>query len=87
MANHTWVEKDDLMVFFLCKFGVDNSPLSKQEIADVIGVSLGSVSYRIGNFNAINGVGNATNFAKLSLKVHEQYSKLSMQDLKSVAFN
>ena len=86
MANHTWVEKDDLMVFFLCKFGVENSPLSKQEVADKIGVSLGSVSYRIGNFNAINGVGNATNFAKLSLKVHEKYSNLSMQKLKAIAF-
>ena len=86
MANHTWVEKDDLMVFFLCKFGVENSPLSKQEIADKIGVSLGSVDYRIGNFNAINGVGSATNFARLSLEVHEQYSHLSMQELKTIAF-
>ncbi|MBF4297128.1 winged helix-turn-helix domain-containing protein, partial [Vibrio anguillarum] len=82
-----WVKKDDLMIFFLCKFGVENSPLSKQEIADKIGVSLGSVSYRVGNFNAIKGVGNTTNFAKLSLKVHEQYSNYSMQELKAIAFN
>ncbi|AOW75418.1 hypothetical protein A3Q34_00060 [Colwellia sp. PAMC 20917] len=86
MGNHAWVERDDLMIFFLCKFGVENSPLSKQEIADKIGVSLGSVSYRIGNFNAINGVGSATNFAKLSLKVHEQYSNFSIQKLKAIAF-
>ncbi len=75
------------MVFFLCKFGANNSPLLKQEIADKIGVSLGSISYRIGNFNAINGVGNATNFAKLSLNVHEKYSELSMQELNAIAFN
>jgi len=87
LPNHTWVEKDDLMVFFLCKFGAENSPLSKQEIADEIGASLGSVSYRIGNFNAINGIGKATNYAQLSLNVHHKYSELSMQELKSLAFN
>jgi predicted transcriptional regulator len=87
VANHTWVEKDDIIIFFLCKFGIESCPLSKQEIADKIGVSLGSVSYRVGNFKAISGVGNATNFAKLSLEVHEKYSNLSMQDLKSLAFD
>ncbi|MGF1689706.1 winged helix-turn-helix domain-containing protein [Photobacterium kagoshimensis] len=86
MVNHTWVEKDDLMILFLKKFGVENSPLSKQEIADKIGVSLGSVSYRVGNFKAIDGIGSATNFARLSLQVHKQYSNLSMQELKAIAF-
>jgi len=87
VSNHKWIEEDDLMVFFLCKFGADNCPLSKREVADKIGVSLGSISFRIGNFNAINGVGNATHFAKLSLNVHEKYSNLSMQELKTIAFN
>ena len=87
MVNHTWIESDDLMIFFLHKFGIENSPLSKQEIAEKIGVSLGSVSYRLGNFKAIDGEGKATNFAKLSEQVHKNYASLSMQELKNVAFN
>jgi hypothetical protein len=87
MPNHTWIESDDLMILFIYKFGVGNSPLSKQEIADKIGVSLGSVSYRVGNFKAIDGVGNVTHFARLSEEVHKKYSGLNMQALKNIAYN
>ncbi len=86
MPNHTWIENDDLMILFIYKFGVEDSPLSKQEIADKIGVSLGSVSYRLGNFKAIDGVGKATHYERLSKDVHKKYSGLSMQELKNVAF-
>ena len=87
MANHIWIKSDDLMVLFVHKFGIENSPLTKQEIAEKIGVSLGSVSYRLGNFKAIDGEGKATNFAKLSDLVAKEYIALNMQELKNVAFN
>lgn len=86
MPNHTWVESDDLMILFVYKFGIEKSPVTRQEIADKIGVTLGSVSYRIGNFKAIGGVGSATHVANLSRAVHEQYSGLSEQELKKLAF-
>ena len=86
MPNHTWVESDDLMIFFIHKFTIENSPLSRQEVADKIGVSLGSVSYRLGNSKAIDGSGYATHFARLSQDVNKKYSKLSMQNLRNVAF-
>jgi hypothetical protein len=86
MPNHTWTEKDDLMILFIQKFGIENSPLTKQEIANRIGVTLGSVNYRIGNFKAIDGTGNATHFSKLSQRVHQNYSALSEQELRELAF-
>ena len=86
MPNHTWTEQDDIMILFVRKFGIENSPLTKQDIADKIGVSLGSVSYRIGNFKAIDGIGKATHFAKLSKEVHEKYSNLNESELKQLAF-
>ena len=86
MSNHAWVENDDLMILFVHKYGVENSPLSKQQIADVIGVSLGSVSYRLGNFIAIEGEGAATHFAQLSFDVYQQYSVLPMQQLRELTF-
>lgn len=86
MPNHKWTKEDDLMIFFIHKFGIDNCPLSKNEIATKIGVSLGSVSYRIGNFKALEGIGKATHYAKLSAEVLKNYSALSEQELKELAF-
>ena len=86
MNKHTWTKQDDLMILFVHKFGLKNSPLTKQEIANKIGVSLGSVNYRLGNFKAIDGIGKITHFAKLSLEVHQKYSNLSEQGLKQLAF-
>lgn len=86
MPNHTWVEEDDLMILFVHKYGINNCPLTRQEIANRIGVSLGSVSYRIGNFNAIEGDGAATHIAKLSYDIYERYSALPMQQLRELAF-
>lgn len=86
-SKHIWTEKDDLMILFIYKFGIENSPLNKQQIADKIGVSLGSVNYRIGNFKAIDGVGEATHFAKLSMEVHKKYSGFTKTKLQELAFS
>ena len=86
MANHAWTESDDLMVLYIHKFGLQDSPLTKQQISAKIGVSVGSLSYRQGNFKAIDGIGKATHFAKISLKVSQEYGSLSMSELKSLAF-
>lgn len=86
MPNHTWTLEDDLKILFIHLYGVENTPLSKQEVADEIGVSLGSVSYRLGNFKAIEGQGSATHYAQLSNDVYGQYSGLPMQQLRELAF-
>lgn len=86
MPKHTWTAQDDLMILFIHKFGIKNSPYTKTQIAEKIGVSLGSVSYRIGNFKAIEGIGNATHYAKLSLNIYKKYSNLSQKELKKLAF-
>ena len=87
MPKHIWTEKDDLMILFVHKFGIEGGSLTKQQIADKIGVSVGSVNYRIGNFKAINGVGKATHFAKLSQEVHEKYANFTKAELKKLAFS
>jgi len=86
MPNHTWTEQDDLMILFVHKFGIEKSPIAKKEIAKIIGVSLGSVSYRIGKFKAIEGIGEATHYAKLSLTVYTKYSDLNEMELSQLAF-
>ncbi len=87
MSNHTWTEKDDLMILFVHKFGIENSPLTIQEIADKIGATRGSVNRRIANFKFIDGIGNASHVTRLSRAVHKKYSTLSELELKKLAFN
>lgn len=87
MPNHKWTTEDDLMIFFIHKFGLENSPINrKEDIATKIGVTLGSINYRLGNFKALDGIGKATHFAKLSFEVHKKYAHLSEQELKKLAF-
>jgi hypothetical protein len=87
MANHNWTEKDDIIVLYITKYGYENISYSKNDIAKLIDISEGSLSYRIGNFKAIQGIGNATNYAKLSKIVFDKYEKLSEAELKNLAFN
>lgn len=87
MKKHTWTEKDDVMVFYVFKYGYDHIPYSSSNIAELIGVSKGSVSYRIGNFKAIEGVGKASNYGVLSKNVYEKYGKRSEIELRKIAFD
>lgn len=85
--SHTWTKQDDIKVLYITLHGYDNIPYSKNDIAEQIGVSSGSLGFRIGNFKAIQGIGKATNFAKLSQEVYDQYSSLNEQELRELAFS
>jgi len=84
--RHHWTEQDDLMILFVSQFGFGKSPLTRQQMAERLGVSVGSVSYRLGNFAAIKGAGKATHYARLSQEVYDKYSNLSIENLKNLAF-
>ena len=87
MVNHKWIEKDDIITLYIHKYGFDNIPYSKNDIAEKIGVTVGSLNYRIGNFKAIEGKGKANHFAKLSMEVHKKYENYKEPQLCSVAFS
>ncbi len=84
--KHNWTKSDDLKILYIFKFGFQNLKIDKSELAKSIGVSVGSVSYRIGNFKAIEGLGKANHIAKLSQKVYKECSTLNEVDLRSLAF-
>ncbi len=86
MPNHQWTLKDDLKILYIYKYGISNCCYSRNEIAEIIGVSVGSVGYRIANFKAIEGIGSATHFSILSEEVHGKYNNLPEPALKQLAF-
>ncbi|MDD3442388.1 MAG: hypothetical protein PHW89_03920 [Sulfurimonas denitrificans] len=84
---HNWQETDDIKVLYIVLYGYENIPYKKNDIAEQIGVTVGSLNYRLGNFKAIQGIGKVTHIAKLSKYVYDKYSSLSEQKLLELAFN
>jgi len=85
MVNHSWTEEDDIKVLYITLYGYTKLYPTKKSVAKIIGVSEGSLSYRIGNFKAIQGIGKATNYAKLSKKVYDTYHLKRQAILKNLA--
>lgn len=85
MAHH-WIESDDIKILYIAKFGYQNIPYSKNMLIEIIGISTGSFNYRLGNFKAIEGVGAATHYAKLSKRVYDRYNHMDEKELRELAF-
>jgi len=85
MANHNWVQQDDLKVLYITLYGYTSLYPTNKDVAKLIGVSEGSLSYRIGNFKAIQGIGKATNYAKLSKEVYDKNHTKTQTILQSLA--
>ncbi|ADN09218.1 hypothetical protein [Sulfurimonas autotrophica] len=85
MANHNWTQQDDLKVLYITLYGYTNLYPTKKDVAKLIGVSEGSLSYRIGNFKAIQGIGKATNYAKLSKEVYDKNHTKAQTILQNLA--
>ena len=85
MAHHNWTEQDDLKVLYITLYGYTSLYPTKKDVAKLIRVSEGSLSYRIGNFKAIQGIGKATNYAKLSKEVYDNNYTKTQKALQSLA--
>jgi hypothetical protein len=83
---HNWQETDDIKILYIALYGYENIPYKKNDIAQQIGVTAGSISFRLGNFKAIQGIGKATHYAKLSKSVYDKFGALNEQKLQELAF-
>ena len=83
---HNWQEIDDIKILYIALYKYENIPYKKNDIAEQIGVTVGSIGFRLGNFKAIQGIGKATNYAKLSKSVYDKFSALNEQKLRELAF-
>jgi hypothetical protein len=78
MSNHKWSYEDDVVAYYLARFGDRDLPGTLKEIGTILGMGEGSLRMRIGNFRALDGTGSLDHTAKLSRKVHEEH-KLTPQ--------
>jgi len=81
---HKWTEEDDIVTFYLYKFGDGELPFSLEEIGEKLRMGVGSLRMRIANFKAINGKGGLEHFGKQSLKIYNMYKETSEDELRSL---
>jgi len=82
---HRWTEEDDIVTFYLYKFGDKDIPFSLEYIGEKLGMGVNSLRMRTANFKAIDGKGGLEHFSKrLSLKVYKRYKETPESELKSL---
>ncbi|RKG76191.1 hypothetical protein D7W79_18410 [Corallococcus exercitus] len=86
MDKHNWSEADDLVAFYLYRFGTEGLPFDLPTIAEQRGIKEGSLKMRISNFKAYAGAGSLGNIARQSVQVFERYKNVHQTELRSRAF-
>lgn len=86
MDQHNWSEADDLVAFYLYKFGTERLPFDMPTIAERRGIKPGSMKMRISNFKAYAGTGRLKNIARQSVRVFERYRDTPEPELRCRTF-
>ena len=97
-AEHSWIEDDDIVAFYLSRFqgsrflGVSLPTIAKilselpaPDGSRAVPMSAGSLLYRIGNFDFLDGKPGWSNYAKnKSLPVYEKYKNATIIELRTL---
>lgn len=75
--KHNWTYNDDVVAYFICRFGVDDLIFDLNGICRKLDVKPDSMNMRIGNFKALEGTGKLINVAELSRKIYEDFKNTS----------
>jgi hypothetical protein len=86
MDQHAWSVADDLVAFYLYRFGTERLPFDMPTIAERRGIKPNSMKMRISNFKAHAGTGRLGNIARQSVQVFERYRDTPEPELRNCAF-
>ena len=87
--KHKWTERDDIIVYYLYKFGTKNLTFSIEELGKKLGIKPESIKMRIENFRAIDTKNQKglKNYAKLSKIIYEEYKNSSEDALRNIVIS
>lgn len=74
---HRWSKEDDIVAYYLYRFGSVSLMTTVENISIILDVSEPSLVMRTANFRAIDGAGGLPNYAKLSKKVYDEYKAVT----------
>lgn len=78
--SHTWVYEDDILIFYLYRYEIDNSILLNS-VALYMGFDdIGSLRMRLRNFMAVDGQEHGlSNYAELTKRVYNEYQNIDQE--------
>lgn len=74
--QHKWSQENDIVAFYLYKFGPESLMMTFKDISKRLGMSEASLIMRVANFKAIDGVGGLENYAKQSKRIYNEYKNV-----------
>ncbi|MBT3303220.1 hypothetical protein [Desulfobacula sp.] len=77
MAKHQWTKKDDVVAFFLYKFGDEDLIFDTAAIAEKLGMSKKSLIARKGNFKYLDTGKGLSHVANSSESIYEKLKDVS----------
>ncbi len=73
MKRHQWTDKDEVIAFFLYRYGDDDLMFKRCGIAKKLGMSKESLVAKEGNFKFLDTGKGLSNASCLSKKIYEKY--------------
>lgn len=83
-AKHSWSEDDDLIGYYLYRFGDKDLPFTKQELAESLGMGWNSMSLKIANFKAVDTGKGMDGFSVRCGQIFDRYKNVSDDEFKMI---
>ena len=84
MPHHIWSNEDDIVAFYLYRFGPESLMMTIGKISEILGMSEGSLKMRIDNFKAIDDAGGLSHYTNLSETIFNEYKNVSQEKHRNV---
>jgi hypothetical protein len=84
MPHHIWSNEDDIVAFYLYRFGPESLMMTVGEISEILGMSEKSLKTRIKNFEAIDGADGLPHYTKQSKTIFNEYKNVSQETHRNV---
>ena len=81
--RHSWSDDDNLIAYYLYRFGEREINATKKELAEILGMPSNSLTLKISNFKAIDGPGGLDGYSHQAVLIYKQYSGLPDDELKT----
>lgn len=80
LGLHEWTEKDTIITFYITKYGTKGLYLKTEaDIANYLGVSVGSLKMQMANFRTLLGsqTGTLSDYSNIQEKVFNEYNDMT----------
>lgn len=79
----SWSDDDNLVAYYLYRFGDRDLNVTKQELGDILGMGYDSLSFKISNFRAIDGQGKLNGYSVQAVRIYKHYNALPEEQAKA----